>query len=239
MRGAALSGVPSASEAHRADSFGNEAPTAGPSSFAALPGEDRHEPVTGGARVCQVGVNPTRRAVVAVGVDAAEKPSDPWPEKARRTAPRKGRSHLTRRGLPRRKSGVGPDVGVLGGHSVAEAGTRHVAWGPRRTAGKHLGLALLGLGRESMSEAGPSTAKSGYQWRPMRSPFGRELGRRRWDLLVEGASGLRSRLLWLGSGEAGPGSRGRARDAGHGLRAATRGVCESGHRARARPTTPT
>jgi hypothetical protein len=90
-----------------------------------------------------------------------------------------------------------------------------------------------------MSEAGPSVAKPGYQWRPMRSPFGREPGRRRWDLLVEGALGLKICILWLGCGDTGSGSRGAARDAGHGLRAATRGVCESGHRARARPTTPT
>jgi hypothetical protein len=33
VRGAALQGVPSASKAHRADSFGNEAHTAGPSSY--------------------------------------------------------------------------------------------------------------------------------------------------------------------------------------------------------------
>jgi hypothetical protein len=89
-----------------------------------------------------------------------------------------------------------------------------------------------------MSEAGPLAAKPGYQWRPMRSPFGRKPGRRRWDLLVEGALGLRSRILWLGCGEAGPGSRGRARDAGHRPWAATRGVCESGHRARAGQITP-
>jgi hypothetical protein len=127
MRGAALQGVPSASEVHRADSFGNEAHTAGPSIVVALPGEGRHEPVTGGARVCQVGVNPLRRAVVVVGVDAAEKPSDPWPEKARRTAPRKGRRHLADRGLPRPKSEIERPVGVLGGHSIAEAGRRHVA----------------------------------------------------------------------------------------------------------------
>jgi hypothetical protein len=128
---------------------------------------------------------------------------------------------------------------VLGGHSIAEAGKRHVALGSRRIAGRHLGLALLGLGRESMSEAGPPAAKLGYQWRPMRSPFGRELGRRRWDLLVEGASGSTICTLWLGCGEAGPGSRGGARDAGHKQRAATRGVCEPDHRARAGPTTPT
>jgi len=90
-----------------------------------------------------------------------------------------------------------------------------------------------------MSEAGSSAAKPGYQWRPMRSPFGRELGRRRWDLLVEGASGSTICILWLGCGEAGPGSRGGARDAGHWLRAATWGVCGPDHRARAGSTTPT
>jgi len=90
-----------------------------------------------------------------------------------------------------------------------------------------------------MSEAGSSVAKPGYQWRPMRSPFGREPGRRRWDLLVEGASGSKIRILWLGCGEAGPGSRSGARDAGHKLRAATWGVCEPDHRARAGPTKPT
>jgi hypothetical protein len=77
VRGAALQGAPSASEAHRADSFGNEAHTAGPSSHVALPVVARHEPVTGGARVCQVGVNPRRRAVVAVGVDAVVKAKRP------------------------------------------------------------------------------------------------------------------------------------------------------------------
>jgi hypothetical protein len=135
--------------------------------------------------------------------------------------PRKGCHHLAGRGLPRPTRGIGRHVGVLGGHSIAEAGRRHVASGPRRIAGKLLGLALLGLGRESMSEAGPSAAKPGYQWRPMRSPFGRELGRRRWDLLAEGALGSENRILWLGCGEAGSGSRGSARDAGHQLRVAT------------------
>jgi hypothetical protein len=38
-----------------------------------IPVVARHEPVTGGARVCQVGVNPLRRAVVVVGVDAVLK----------------------------------------------------------------------------------------------------------------------------------------------------------------------
>jgi len=89
-----------------------------------------------------------------------------------------------------------------------------------------------------MSEAGPSVAKPGYQWRPTRSSFGRKPGRRRWDLLVEGASGSWIRTLWLGSGEAGPGSRGEARDAGQRPRAATWGVCEPDHRARVGPTTP-
>lgn len=126
-RGAALQGVPSASEVHRADPFGNEAHTAGPSSFVVFPGIARYGFVTGGARVCQVGVNPPGRAVVVVGVDAVERPSDPWPEKARRTASRKGRRHLVERGLPRAKLEVGQHVGVLGGHSIAEAGKRHVA----------------------------------------------------------------------------------------------------------------
>jgi hypothetical protein len=43
----------------------------------------------------------------------------------------------------------------------------------------------------------------------------------------------------VGCGEAGPGSRGSARDAGKGLRAATWGVCGSDHRARGGSTTPT
>jgi hypothetical protein len=89
-----------------------------------------------------------------------------------------------------------------------------------------------------MSEAGPLAAKPGHQWRPTRSAFGCELGRRRWDLLVEGASGLQRRILWLGCEEAGPGSRGLARDAGHRLWVATWGVCEPDHRARAGPRTP-
>jgi len=72
-RRAALQGAPSASEVHRADSFGNEAHTAGPSSYVDVPVVARHEPVTGGARVCQVGVNPLRRAVAVVGVDAVFK----------------------------------------------------------------------------------------------------------------------------------------------------------------------
>lgn len=90
-----------------------------------------------------------------------------------------------------------------------------------------------------MSEAGPLAAKPGYQWRPMRSPFGREPERRRWDLPVEGALGSRSRISWLGCEEVGSGSRGRARDAGHGLRVATWGVCGSDHRARRGPTKST
>jgi hypothetical protein len=35
----------------------------------------------------------------------------------------------------------------------------------------------------------------------MRSPFGREPERRRWDLLVEGASGSNSRILWWDAGK--------------------------------------
>jgi hypothetical protein len=101
-----------------------------------------------------------------------------------------------------------------------------------------LGLALLGWGREGMSEAGPSAAKPGHQWRPTRSGLGRKHGGRRWDLLVEGASGSQRRTLWLGYEEAGPGSRGWARDAGHWLRVATGGVSEPDHRARAGPKTP-
>jgi len=45
-------------------------------------------------------------------------------------------------------------VGVLEEQSIAEAGRQHVALRPRRIAGKQLGLALTGCGRESMSEAG-------------------------------------------------------------------------------------
>jgi hypothetical protein len=76
-RGAALQGAPSVSEVHRAVSFGNGAHTAGPSSYIDLLVVARHEPVTGGARVCQVGVNPLRRAVVVVGVDAVVKAMRP------------------------------------------------------------------------------------------------------------------------------------------------------------------
>jgi len=51
--------------------------------------------------------------------------------------------------------------------------------------------------------------------------------------------GLTICTLWLGCGEASPGSRGGARDAGHKQRAATWGVCGPDHRARVGPTTPT
>jgi hypothetical protein len=113
-RRAALQGVPSASEVHRADSFGNEAHTAGPSSFVIFQvGLDTGSRQRG-ARVCQVGVNPLRRAVVVVGVGAVETPSDPWPEKTRRAALRKGRRHLAGRGLPRTTLEIGRHVGVLG-----------------------------------------------------------------------------------------------------------------------------
>lgn len=37
----------------------------------------RHEFATGGVRVCQVGVNPPRRAVAMAGVDVLEEPNDP------------------------------------------------------------------------------------------------------------------------------------------------------------------
>lgn len=103
---AALEGAPSVSEAHRADPFGNEAHTAGPLHCVVFPGAARHGFVTGGARVCQVRVNPPGRAVVVVGVDVVERPSDPWPEKARLAALRKGRRRLAARGSPwaRRRS---------------------------------------------------------------------------------------------------------------------------------------
>jgi len=90
-----------------------------------------------------------------------------------------------------------------------------------------------------MSEAGLVAATPRHQWRPMRPMLGRELGRRRWDLLAEGASGSKSRVLWLGHGEAGSGSRGKARDAERLLRVATRGVCRSGQRARGGTKKPT
>jgi hypothetical protein len=76
-----------------------------------------------------------------------------------------------------------------------------------------------------MSEAGPSAAKPGYLWRPMRSPFGREPGRRRWDLLVEGASGSKNRIPGWGAGRrvlapaAEPGMPGTGRGQRHGASA--------------------
>jgi hypothetical protein len=42
-----------------------------------IPSVVRHELVTGGARVNQVGVNPPRQAVVAMGVERAKKPERP------------------------------------------------------------------------------------------------------------------------------------------------------------------
>jgi len=67
-----------------------------------------------------------------------------------------------------------------------------------------------------MSEAGPLAAKPGYRWRTMRPSLWRESGRRRWDLLVEGVLDLPSRIPWWGAGQADPGPRSRARDAGQG-----------------------
>jgi hypothetical protein len=90
-----------------------------------------HGFVTWGARACQVGVNPPRRAVAVVGVDAVSKPSDPWPEEARLASDRKGCRHSAEGGLPPRLPEIGRCAGVLGERSVAEAGRRHVAPRPR------------------------------------------------------------------------------------------------------------
>lgn len=55
-----------------AESFRNEAHTAGPVRRLDLPEKADHGFVTWGARVIQVGVNLLRRAVVVTGVDAVK-----------------------------------------------------------------------------------------------------------------------------------------------------------------------
>lgn len=85
---------------------------------------------------------------------------------------RKERRHLVGRGLPRPMPGIGRHVGVLGGHSIAEAGRRHAALEPRRIAGRRLGLASLGRGVKSCRKLGlrrPSRGTSG-------GPCGRRSG---------------------------------------------------------------
>lgn len=71
-------------------------------------------------------------------------------------------------GLPQKLPKVGQCGGVLGEPSVAEASRRHVAPQPWRVARKQSGLASHGMGRDGMSEAGPSVMSRGGQWRPVR-----------------------------------------------------------------------
>ena len=72
----ALKGRSRFGEACRVGSFerGRNRTVAGSS---IIPSVVRHELVTGGARVSQVGVNPPRQAVVAMGVERAKKPERP------------------------------------------------------------------------------------------------------------------------------------------------------------------
>jgi hypothetical protein len=105
-------------------------------------------------------------------------------------------------------------------------------------AGKGLSLAFSEAGRESMSEAGPLAAKSGYQWRPgSRAPRASE-GSGGWDLPVEGASdswnvcghdGRRGKRVWCSGAELGMPGEERGRD---------RSVCEPAYWAREGSTKP-
>jgi hypothetical protein len=72
----ALEGRSRFGEAGRAGSFerGRFRTAAGSGN---IPSVVRHELVTGGARVNQVGVNPPRQAVAAMGVGKAKKPERP------------------------------------------------------------------------------------------------------------------------------------------------------------------
>jgi hypothetical protein len=93
-----------------------------------LSGTGRHGIATEGVRVSQVGVNPSRRAVVVGGGREGGSQSDPWPEATRLAVPRKRRHHLLRGGLPsQREVGFRQLLGVLGGHTAVEVDRRHVA----------------------------------------------------------------------------------------------------------------
>lgn len=84
--------------------------------------------------------------------------------------------------------------------SVAEAGMRHAARGLRRIGGRSSSLAGHQV-RESTSEAEPSAAKPGHQWRPTQQSSERKPRAARWDKSVEGASGLEGVPLLRGHDE--------------------------------------
>jgi hypothetical protein len=105
-------------------------------------------------------------------------------------------------------------------------------------AGKGLSLALGEAGRERMSDAGPTAAKSGYQWRPVSRALSASEGSGRWDLPVEGAlgswivcgrDGRHEKRVWHSGTELGMPGEGRGCE---------RSVCEPAHWARAGSTKP-
>jgi hypothetical protein len=105
-------------------------------------------------------------------------------------------------------------------------------------AGKGLSLALGEAGCESMSEAGPTAAKSGYQWRPGSRALSASEGSGRWDLPVEGASdswnvcgrdGRRGKRIWHAGTELGMPGEETGCDGS---------VCEPAHWARAGSNKP-
>lgn len=158
---AALQDEPCFGAASLASPFGDETVNRTAALQRLFPGDAGHELATWGARVERVGVNPRRRAVVAVGVLGSH-PGDPWPVEARLTGPRKRLGHPACGGLPsHRAPGTGRLEGVLvdrlGCRSRQEArGTRAPAnsWSP-----SGLAPSLFGAGREHVSEAERAVAK--------------------------------------------------------------------------------
>jgi hypothetical protein len=110
---AALADEPCFGAASLASPFGDETVNRTVAQQRLFPGHAGHELATWGARVERVGVNPRRRAVVAVGV-LGSNPGDPWPAEARLTGPRMRLDYLARGGLPlHRAPGTGRLEGVL------------------------------------------------------------------------------------------------------------------------------
>jgi hypothetical protein len=113
---------------------------------------------------------------------------------------------------------------------------RHAARGLRRIGGRSSSLAGHQV-RESTSEAEPSAAKPGHQWRPTQQSSERKPGAARWDKSVEGASGLEGVPLLRGARRKGPGDAGGF-GFGQTARQSDRERHRARHLARGRPKTP-
>jgi hypothetical protein len=88
-----------------------------------------------------------------------------------------------------------------------------------------------------MSEAGPSVAKPGHQWRPAQRGSERKRGAERWDLSVQGASGLGRVTRGSAAPRRGPGDAGRV-GSGRAGQQSDKGRHRARHPARGRPKKP-